>query len=294
MRHKLKEDIMAESESVPAAEHRRVFGGMSFSRLTAIPFTAPFRYLRCTWFRTFVAKRCATFRQSYEWIRLWHTLPVREWIAAAEHFRNADFRSALRYYNRGLSRKTTHVAADCARLDRAYCLYRLGELKAAAEGLRTLVEQGSKLRDVYLLLARIELTMGRSWSAIDVLKTYRGMNASDLQTELSLCWCYMLGEARAGDIERIRHRLHHLRTKVSLTDPNSILVDTALAHFEIHYGDEDYGDQLLVRVLASGSAPFEAVLLRGERWLDEGRFLQGREQLERAIQRMPQDPRPAA
>jgi predicted Zn-dependent protease len=53
-------------------------------------------------------------------------------------------------------------------------------------------------------------------------------------------------------------------------------------------------DHLLARVIAGGGAPFEVFLVKGEKQLEEGRIVPARDQFERAMRLVPQDPRPLA
>jgi Tfp pilus assembly protein PilF len=45
-------------------------------------------------------------------------------------------------------------------------------------------------------------------------------------------------------------------------------------------------------VLASGSAPYEAIVLKASQFLDQGRFIQARHQFQRALRIRTEDPQP--
>jgi len=89
------------------------------------------------------------------------------------------------------------------------------------------------------------------------------------------------------------HNSITLRKKVGdINDPAYRALDTASAHYELFYGDREVGEKTLVRALASGEAPFEAYLLRGQQLMEHRRVAIAREQFKRATTLQPLDPRP--
>lgn len=226
------------------------------------------------------------------WWKIWKTPPVVSWIRGAELFKEGNFKSAATHYRRGLNRKRSHKAAACARLDLGYCLYQLGDLSGALQELSTVVKGSVPLKDAYLLLSKLQLSLGRTAEGIETMKRCLSLFPDDVQA--TLCYAYGLftTDAPAKQLTLMKQYLLTIKEKLSLTDPLTVSVDTALATYELRYGEKPLGEQLLARVLASGVAPFEAILLRGEQWLKEGRLQQSRDQLERAMKAQPQDPRP--
>ena len=232
-------------------------------------------------------------RAYYQWMKMWRALPVLDWIRGAELFRDSEFRSASEYYRRGLAKHPEHVASDCARLDLAYCLFRMGEVKQALTLLKSIADEGQSIRDAALLLAQLQINCGQFYSAAATMRAALARYPDDAACEIGYCWSVMLSRHPGVNLDQVRFRLRDLRSRVALTDSRSVIIDSALAYYEIRYGDSEFGEQLLSRVLASGAAPFEAVLLRGERLLEDGRLTQARDQLERAMKLLPTDPRPA-
>ncbi|MCB0324269.1 MAG: tetratricopeptide repeat protein [Bdellovibrionales bacterium] len=231
-------------------------------------------------------------REAIRWYRLWGTWPVWAWVAAAEAFKERRFARAAELYRIGLEQSALHPAANSARLDLAYCLYREDQYDESLKLLDQLTRSSCRLRDAYLLQARIEVFLGRVLSAARTMKRCLKVYPDDLQALSSYLHMSLQGIATEDDVLEARQRLLAARTDLSLEDDRNLHVNTALAHFELRHGEIRLGERLLARVLASGNAPFEAVLLRGERFLDQGRLLQAREQLTRAMIAAPRDPRP--
>ncbi len=226
------------------------------------------------------------------WWKLWKTLPVTDWIRGAELFRSGEFKRALFYYERGLNRHSNHAAAYCARLDFAYCLYQENEINKSVTELEKLVSAGAQLKDAYLLLAKLQLILGRNKDAVSTMKRCLTFLPDDVQA--ALCYAHVMfeSETNGATMKLVKDFVGSFRERLSLDDPMHVAVDAALATYECYFGDEEVGERLLARALASGVAPFEAIMLRGERWLEQGRVTQAREQLERAAKCCPADPRP--
>lgn len=228
-----------------------------------------------------------------EWYRLWGTMPVPSWIRAAHFFQEGDFRSALEYYERGLLEHPSHRAAQCARLDIAYCKYRLDQLEEAVEELTRLTAGGAPLKDAHLLLAKIYHLLGRPLAAVSTLS--RALEIFPADSQVACAYMHLaLGTVPASDvIEELKDLLVSIKRDTGLEDVRHIHIDAALAHYETRCGDAELGDRMLARVLATGHAPFEAVILRAERLLDQQRIIPAREQLARAMAAMPRSSHPA-
>ncbi len=251
-------------------------------------------------FQQIVAGGCAAITQTLvvrprefvRWVRLWKTRPVWSWVRAAEAFKNKEFVQAAKLYREGIEKFPEHPAVSSAKLDLAYCLYRSSEYQSALDVLQYLLGGTENPKDVYLLTARIQMYIGCALSASNTMSSCLQKFPGDIQT-LS---CYMHSAlyscASLEEQQSIQAELVRLKAGLCLDDKRNLHLDTALAHFEIVRGDIRAGERLLARVLATGEAPFEAVLLRGERLLERGRILPAREQLTRAMTASPRDPRP--
>jgi tetratricopeptide (TPR) repeat protein len=227
----------------------------------------------------------------FQWWKLWGTLPVISWIIAADEFRKGNFRASAMYYRKGLEKYTQHRVSSYARFDYAYCLYRLNELTQAREELNKIVANRVKLKDAYLLLAKIEGLTGDWFASASVLETCMELFPDDVNVYCIYVHSLLHISNSNDKLEKAIGHLEQIRSTLSVLDHKFVLVNTALARYEYLYGDKKVAEQLIVRVLASGAPPIEAILLRVETLLDNGRLLQARAQLSRAMQIAPQDPR---
>jgi len=228
----------------------------------------------------------------WSWVKVWQTVPVLSWVKAAQSFRNKDFRTALFYYEKGLRRRKDHPAAMCAKFDLAFCYYRLGKLEEAVAILAELVSGKNCPRDPYLLLASIHRSLGNLEVAAGILRRCKGQFARDMQVSVRLADVLLeIGES-TKELQQLFVFLKRRRSELLLSDPKQSLLDTVIANYEIHHGQAVAGLQLLGRVIASGTAPYEAYILRAELYLQEGRVLSARELLRKAMLLSPRNPRP--
>lgn len=227
-----------------------------------------------------------------DWVRRWHTLPVRDWIRAAVAFEAGNFHLAADLYRRGLDRKPHHPAAGHARFDYGYCLYRLGRLGEARTVLTETISANNRLRDAYLLLARVHLIFGHNRSALQTLKRCVELLPDDISALSSYFHLMVSSGIDSSRLAIIRDELLQHKVKLPLDDFGQEQIDGCLAAYELKYGNRQRGERLLARVLASGRAPYDVILLRGEQFLSEGRIIQAREQFARAARIAPRDPRP--
>ena len=227
-----------------------------------------------------------------DWIRRWHTLPVRDWIRGATAFETGNFQLAAECYRRGLEKRPGHVAASHARFDYGYCLYRLGRLPEARTVLTETISTNNRLRDAYLLLARVHLIFGHNRSAMQTLKRCVELLPGDISAMTSYFHLLVSCGYDSARLNLLREELIRNKSKLPLDDFGQEQIDGCLAAFELKYGNRQKGERLLARVLASGRAPYDVILLRGELFLADNRIIQAREQFARAARVAPRDPRP--
>lgn len=232
------------------------------------------------------------FSDYIRWYRLWRTLPVRAWVDGAVSFRDGDFREAARLYEEGLKQCPEHAAADFAQFDLAYCYFRSNLLGKSLATLRNLISSKAQVRDAYLLYAKILLIVGRAASAVGILEKAEAVFPQDPEILAAMMHASLYSSLPAERSAIIKDSLVRAKRALELDDLRNTHLDTALAHYEFFHGDTARGDRVLARVLASGQLSFEAIVLRGERLLALGRYLQAREQLTRAMRVAPEDPRP--
>ena len=227
---------------------------------------------------------------AFDWMRMWKSLPVLSWIRAASSFVEGDFNAASKFYQNGLERHPRHPARHCARLDYSYCMFRQGKLLEATRELEALLADGAVLKNAYLLLARLQHTQGASLAALSTICEYLDHSPEDVQALVAYVHISGQSRIRLPKLQQVRNELASTKSKFLIDDHRQLLIDAALAHYELRFGERAVGERLLARVLATGQAPTEAILLRGEAFLEIGRIEQARQQLERAFRMSPQNP----
>lgn len=221
------------------------------------------------------------------WWSAWGTLPVWSWIFAARSFREGSFRAAAECYERGLVRYPKHVAADSARFDYSYCLYRLGDPHKAANELALLTEKGSSIAEAYLLRSEILMTLGRPGESVYILQKARRLFPKHARVAVCLMFALIEAGQSSEEILALRDSLLGFRAAADLDDPIVGHINTAIASFELNYGTPAIGERLLARVIASGSCSVEAVVTRAA-WLQKnGNHAQAKRLAARAVEAAP-------
>jgi tetratricopeptide (TPR) repeat protein len=233
-----------------------------------------------------------TIKDCISWYRHWGTLPVLSWIKGADFFRAGRFQQAIECYQTGIAKSPAHPARDCAQFDLAYCYYRLDNLDLAEKLLAELIQKRVELKEVYLLYSRIKSATGFVATSRNILELASQIFPRDPQIISCLAHACMYSDCGDDQLEQIRNNLLIVRQDLNLEEINYLHVETAIAHLEIRRGDLAKGERLLSRVLSTGQAPYEAVILRSERLLETSRVLPAREQLNRAMAACPKDPKP--
>lgn len=221
----------------------------------------------------------------------WKTLPVYSWVKGAKMFEAGRFSDAAKQYKKGIEKRKAHPAINNAKFDLSYCLYRAGELQDSLEYLKQVTSKEETPKEAFLLQSRIYLVFGKQFNAIETLKECARRFPEDIAVLASLL--HLLSHTDETKITRIiKDRLTVKRRLISVDDPKLELIDAAIAIYEIKRGDIKRGERLLSRVLSSGYAPYEAIVARGELWLNQGRVAQGREILNKAVKSCPRDTKP--
>lgn len=231
----------------------------------------------------------------FRWWRIWRTVPVLSWIRAAELFREGNFRKASEYYLRGLTQFPNHKAAACARLDYAYCNFRLGEIDVALREVSEVTRVERPLRDALLLHVKVLCATSENKQALAVIRKAVNLYADEVVVLARYVHIALWLKDTDSHIAIVIERLKAARAAKSLEDPQQIIIDVAIAHYELVSGtNREEGEKLISRAFATGRAPVEAFIIKGEQLLEEGRVVVARELLSRACKMAPQDPRPYA
>lgn len=228
----------------------------------------------------------------YHWVKHWGSFPVFTWLKAADYFLNKNFKLAARHYEIGLSKHKTHPAKNCARMDYSYCLYRSGNLKDSLRELKQLCLEETEQKDCYLLAAKIYSYLGRVDLGITMINSGLRCFPEDIALLTKYLHLSLELDLEPMVIENLKDKLLELKISLNFDDINIEIIDTAIAHYYLRTERFEEGEKLLARILASGQAPFEAVLIKGERLLDLGRVVPARDQLIRAMKIAPRNPYP--
>lgn len=240
-----------------------------------------------------IRQRISFFNASLKWSWTWKSVPVGSWVKGGRCFKDKNYRLAVLHYKKGLERYPNHKASEAARIDLAYCHYRLNEINEALAVLSYCIKQRSRNRDIYTLASRLYMCLGHPNEASKCLDSYLQIKPDDVLA-LSALMHVQLSSVKCSlsEIQATKAMLLRGKARLKRFDYNLSFVETALAHYEICYGDDEKAQRIMSRVLATGSAPFEAVLLHAEILLDKGLCVQARGNLGRAISVLPEDPRP--
>lgn len=205
------------------------------------------------------------------WVQLWKCKPVWDWIFAARSFRNGEFMEAARLYQRGLKRFPKHPASYSAHLDYAYCLLRNRKPLQAQRRLENLLNSRAMLEG-YLLLSRTQEMLGDSQAAFNSLAKANSIFAdhADVQAEMVLLMLRRGSEPQL--VLEIVERLRALRRSEDFAGQDSRLLNTALAAYDLRYGEPSRGEKMLARLLSGGTAPLSTLLLRAEIFFAMGRL----------------------
>lgn len=241
--------------------------------------------------RAHTARAVLNPRVLIHWWSLWKSAPVFDWIIGAQHFRDGNYEVARTYYRRGLLSAPKHRAAGCARLDYAYCLYRCGEWLDAKDELIKLTLQAPLMREAFMLFAEIELVLGRPQAAVNVLKRFLLRNPNDPVILGMVTHSSVAAGVSPEKLIALREKLTEAKQELDLEDEGVDSLSVALAQIEYALGEEQIGDQLLARVMATGVCPIEGIVLRAERLIKQRRFIQARKHLDRALKSSPRHPR---
>lgn len=226
--------------------------------------------------------------QSYKnWYQTWKSLPVVSWIRAADFYRNGEFETALRYYQKGLKRHPFHEAGYCARLDMSYCLFKLGRFAEAKEELKLILSQVPTLREAYLRLARLQMWIGENLEAVWTMR--RALREVPHDGELvALFTIAALEHGAPGYLIKEAESAFH---ELSEDERRGRKVEVAATRLEMLRGDYQKGRSRLAALASGPNAPFEAVIVYAEILLKEGRVAIARQQLRRALMVAPNHPK---
>lgn len=235
----------------------------------------------------------------WDWCKAWKTWPVLDWIKAAELYRSASFQEARDLYLRGLERHPFHPASSCARLDLAYCYFKLEKFAEAEELLKTVMAQAPSMRECYLRLAHLQSWTGHYLEAAWTLR--RAIREIDVDEEIVTHFLFTILD-NGGPHYLLKEALRELSRLSSeeRSKPRLQLASARLALFRAERSDSSVSSKQseldkaraeLHRLASGADAPFEAVIVYAELLIEEGRIAHARQQLRRALSVAPKHPR---
>jgi predicted Zn-dependent protease len=221
------------------------------------------------------------------WVKTWKSLPVFHWVKANNYYKEKRYDLARHYYKAGLDRHPEHVASYAARLDLAYCLFKLRKFDDAQEQLRALINAMPSFREAHIRLARIQAWMGHTLDAAWTLR--RAIQQFKPDTELVALFLYNIVE-HEGTSYLITEGLKYAEELRNDKASNSFL-ETAFAKLEIQRGNRVEAKEKLLQICAQVKCPFEAVLLLSELYLHDNEIEKSRYELKQLMKRVSDHPR---
>jgi len=226
-------------------------------------------------------------KASFDWLKTWKSVPVLSWVKAADLYKAGNYEQAAKLYEKGLLKNPNHKAGSCARLDLAYCLFRLGKYELAKEHLQAVINRTPSLREAYVRLARLQVWSGQNMDAAWTLR--RALR--EVGPDAEIIGEYLIAVLdNGGPGYLLREALASLK-KLNREEKQHQKLEIAAAKLAIFRGELKEGRAKLGRLASGLEAPFEAVMAYAEALLEEGRVAHARQQLRRALMVAPQHPR---
>ena len=221
------------------------------------------------------------------WVKTWKTLPVMSWVKANNCYKEKRYDLARHYYKIGLDRHPTHVASYAARLDLAYCYFKLRKFDEAQEQLRTLINAMPNFREAHVRLARIQSWMGHSLDAAWTLR--RAIQQFKPDKELVSLFLYNITEHESTSY-LIHEAVKYAEELREEKTPN-LFLDTAFAKLDLHRGNKEAAKEKLLQICAQVQRPFEALMLLAEVFLIDNEVEKSRSELKHLMKKVSDHPR---
>lgn len=215
-----------------------------------------------------------------KWWQTWRTLPVLQWVRAAQLYRAGQFEKAETFYLQGLAKRPNHPARFSARLDLAYCLFKARKLTEAEEHLTEVIAQSPNLREAHLRLARLQLWLSRPGDAAWTLR--RALQRIPVDSELAAL--FLIAVIESDGPSYLLKEATTFAKHVSQDGDSSDLLKVAHARLLVHRGERSRGKALLRDLALQNNALFEGVVAFAEVLIDDGEVVEGIRHLRRALQ----------
>ncbi|MBN8549537.1 MAG: tetratricopeptide repeat protein [Deltaproteobacteria bacterium] len=227
-----------------------------------------------------------------KWWRTWGTLPIYSWVKAAALYRKGQFAAAEKFYRSGLDRHANHPASFCARIDLAYCQFKLGRLDDAEQELRAVSTQLPQSREAYLRMAKLQMWRGQSLEAAWTIR--RALRNVPVDPEFAAL--YLISALDSGAPGYLLNEALQVSQNIESDDKSSLRLQAARARAIMNTklpSEEAYqtARTKLAQLAAAENAPFETIIMFSEVLIAEGKIAHARRLLRRALQSAADYPR---
>jgi tetratricopeptide (TPR) repeat protein len=227
------------------------------------------------------------FQLYYRWWKTWKRFPVFSWVRASSLYRAGRYDLAIEQYQKGLKSNTDHPARQSARLDLAYCYFKVRRFKDALDILKTIINEDHLNRDAYLRTARIQSWMGHSLDAAWTMR--RALQR--LEPDPELVALFLLNVVEHDGTAYLVQEAFKYGEKLDPAYKDHPLLKTAYAKAQLYTGDRDQGRAQLLSICSQVNAPCDAFVLNAEILVKEGNIAEARHELKKAMSIIPDHPR---
>ena len=225
-------------------------------------------------------------RSIKSWWFTWGCLPVFDWIKASDLYRAGRYQQAANLYRAGLEKHPQHHASTCARIDLAYCLFKICDFRGAERILKDVIAFDASYKDAYVRLAQLHLWLGFGLEAAWAAR--RGLKQMPHDSELVGLFIRAVLD-NGGPSYLLSEALRELKSLKGQSQSLKIQVSRARALIMQGYPEE--GREMLKDLANLPTTSLEAVLYFGEQLLRENKIAEAREYLQRALAASPEHPR---
>lgn len=222
-----------------------------------------------------------------KWWSAWGTLPVYNWVKAARLYKHAQFQEAAKYYLLGLKFNFNHPASQCARLDLAYCYFRIGNFIEAEQQLRIVLSESPDCRDAAVRLYRLHAWTGNYVEAAIVLRRCLEQCPNDDELIALMSLAALENNGPAYLVSFAKAELE------AIVDPDnsSPLVNVARARLAMNENRFDEAIELVEPIVNEKDPIFDALVVHGQLCLEVGRIAHARRSFRLAMALVPDHPK---
>jgi predicted Zn-dependent protease len=222
-----------------------------------------------------------------QWWKTWGTLPVYSWVKAAALYRLGQYSTAKKYYEKGLKSNPSHPASNCARIDLAYCLFKLGKFEESERYLRNVTTNDPENREAYERLGKLHLWTG---NYVEAAWNYRrGLQYFPEDLDFTFNFLFsVLGNGGPGYLlQEAKKSIEIIPNKKS----EHIKYQLAVTLLTWYKGQKEEAENKLKELVTLESVPIEALISYAEILLEQGKITHARRYLRIALSKSSNHPR---